>query len=374
MDFKILIKKLNGKLNEKEAIIFNQWYHESAVHRSYFNRLKDNYSQQLDNIDVEKAWQKLSQKISKRKKSQAYWKFGVAASIALLVALTIMYNRDSLQNSEPTVVHSEISVGTDKATLTLEDGSVVVLEKGKKYQTQNASSNGEEIIYNKATNTRKSLTYNYITVPIGGQYNVILSDGTQVWLNSDSQLKYPVSFVEGETRQVELVYGEAYFDVSSSIEHAGSGFRVNNKSQIIKVLGTEFNVKAYKDEEHIYTTLVEGEVLFIAGAVEEKLAPSQQMVLNISNGNMSVMEVNVYNEISWKDGIFSFRRKPLGEIMKVLSRWYDIEVIFENKKLENAGFNGVLGRDQNIEEIIEAIKNFGIIENYEINNKTVILK
>lgn len=374
MDFKILIKKLNGKLTKKEAIIFNQWYHESAVHRSYFNRLKDNYSQELDNIDVEKAWQKLSQKISKRKKSQAYWKFGVAASIALLVALTIMFNRDSLQNSEPTVVHSDISVGTDKATLTLEDGSVVVLEKGKKYQTQNASSNGEEIIYNKTTNTRKSLTYNYITVPIGGQYNVVLSDGTQVWLNSDSQLKYPVSFVEGETRQVELVYGEAYFDVSSSIEHAGSGFRVNNKSQIIEVLGTEFNVKAYKDEEHIYTTLVEGEVLFIAGAVEEKLAPSQQMVLNISNGNMSVMEVNVYNEISWKDGIFSFRRKPLGEIMKVLSRWYDIEVVFENKKLENAGFNGVLGRDQNIEEIIEAIKNFGIIENYEINNKTVILK
>ncbi|WP_163518213.1 FecR family protein [Gelidibacter japonicus] len=374
MDFKILIKKLNGKLTKKEAIIFNQWYHESAVHRSYFNRLKDNYSQELDNIDVEKAWQKLSQKISKRKKSQAYWKFGVAASIALLVALTIMFNRDSLQNSEPTVVHSDISVGTDKATLTLEDGSVVVLEKGKKYETQNASSNGEEIIYNKTTNTRKSLTYNYITVPIGGQYNVVLSDGTQVWLNSDSQLKYPVSFVEGETRQVELVYGEAYFDVSSSIEHAGSGFRVNNKSQIIEVLGTEFNVKAYKDEEHIYTTLVEGEVLFIAGAVEEKLAPSQQMVLNISNGNMSVMEVNVYNEISWKDGIFSFRRKPLGEIMKVLSRWYDIEVIFENKKLENAGFNGVLGRDQNIEEIIEAIKNFGIIENYEINNKTVILK
>jgi|26BtaG_2_1085354.scaffolds.fasta_scaffold00186_16 ferric-dicitrate binding protein FerR (iron transport regulator) len=374
MDFKILIKKLNGKLTKKEAIIFNQWYHESAVHRSYFNRLKDNYSQELDNIDVEKAWQKLSQKISKRKKSQAYWKFGVAASIALLVALTIMFNRDSLQNSEPTVVHSDISVGTDKATLTLEDGSVVVLEKGKKYQTQNVSSNGEEIIYNKAPNTRKSLTYNYITVPIGGQYNVILSDGTQVWLNSDSQLKYPVSFVEGETRQVELVYGEAYFDVSSSIEHAGSGFRVNNKSQIIEVLGTEFNVKAYKDEEHIYTTLVEGEVLFIAGAVEEKLAPSQQMVLNISNGNMLVMEVNVYNEISWKDGIFSFRRKPLGEIMRVLSRWYDIEVIFENKKLENAGFNGVLGRDQNIEEIIEAIKNFGIIENYEINNKTVILK
>ncbi|WP_323028117.1 FecR family protein [Gelidibacter japonicus] len=374
MDFKILIKKLNGKLTKKEAIIFNQWYHESAVHRSYFNRLKDNYSQELDNIDVEKAWQKLSQKISKRKKSQAYWKFGVAASIALLVALTIMFNRDSLQNSEPTVVHSDISVGTDKATLTLEDGSVVVLEKGKKYQTQNASSNGEEIIYNKTTNTRKSLTYNYITVPIGGQYNVVLSDGTQVWLNSDSQLKYPVSFVEGETRQVELVYGEAYFDVSSSFEHAGSGFRVNNKSQIIEVLGTEFNVKAYKDEEHIYTTLVEGEVLFIAGAVEEKLAPSQQMVLNISNGNMLVMEVNVYNEISWKDGIFSFRRKPLGEIMRVLSRWYDIEVIFENKKLENAGFNGVLGRDQNIEEIIEAIKNFGIIENYEINNKTVILK
>lgn len=374
MDFKILIKKLNGKLTKKEAIIFNNWYSESASHRSYYDRLKDNYSKGLDDIDVEKAWQNLSQNISKRKKSHSYWTYGVAASIALLVALTFIFNRDSLQNSEPTVVHSDISVGTDKATLTLEDGSVVVLEKGKKYQTQNVSSNGEEIIYNKATDTPKNLTYNYITVPIGGQYNVVLSDGTQVWLNSDSQLKYPVSFVEGETRQVELVYGEAYFDISSSIEHAGSGFRVNNKSQIIEVLGTEFNVKAYKDEEHIYTTLVEGEVLFTAGAVEQKLAPSQQIVLNVSDGNTTVLEVNVYNEISWKDGVFSFRRKPLGEIMKVLSRWYNIEVIFENKKLENAGFNGVLGRDQNIEEIIEAIKSFGIIENYEINNKTVILK
>lgn len=374
MEFKILIKKLNNSLSEKEAIIFNRWYNESASHRSYFNSINSNYSTGLDDIDVEKAWHDLSLKLSERKKKYSYMKYAVAASIVVLISLSTVIYKNSYQSSEQIIVSSGISVGTDKATLTLEDGSVIVLEKGNVYNTQNASSNGEEITYKKREHKSTELVYNFITVPIGGQYHIVLSDGTEVWLNSDSQIKYPVNFVEGETRRVELVYGEAYFDVSSSIEHKGSNFTVFNKSQVIEVLGTEFNIKAYKDEEHIYTTLVEGEVSVSIGNLNQILEPSQQLVLNIRDNSMSVEKVNVYNQISWKDGVFSFRRMPLIEIMTVLSRWYDIEVIFGDRDLEKAGFNGVLGKDQKIEEIIEAIKSFGIIKDYEIINKTVILK
>ena len=258
--------------------------------------------------------------------------------------------------------------------MTLEDGSQVALEKGNAYQTQNALSNGEEIKYEKGTDNISKMVYNFLTVPRGGQFHLVLSDGSEVWLNSESQLKYPVNFIKGQTRKVELVYGEGYFDVSPSTEHEGSKFIVSNQSQEIEVLGTEFNIKAYKDETNIYTTLVEGRVLIGTASTRNILKPSQQANLNLNDGNLDIATVNVYNEISWKEGVFSFRRKPLVEIMKVLSRWYDMDVYFDNPELENVGFNGVLGKDQQIEEILNTIKNFGIINDYEIINKTILLK
>jgi transmembrane sensor len=272
------------------------------------------------------------------------------------------------------IVNTTIESGTDKATLTLGDGTQVSLEKGTSFQTQNANSNGEEIVYEAGERKTTEVAYNYLTIPRGGQFFVKLSDGTQVWLNSESQLKYPVNFIEGETRKVELVYGEAYFDVSPSTEHRGVKFKVFNQSQEIEVLGTEFNIKAYRDEPNIYTTLVEGKVRVNSAVSNQILKPNQQTNLNLEANSMTITEVNVYNEISWKDGVFIFRKKPLGDIMKVLSRWYDVDVHFANPELKDLGFNGVLGKDQNIEDILETIKNFGVIEDYDIENNKIILK
>ena len=151
-----------------------------------------------------------------------------------------------------------ITTGSDKAVLTLEDGSNIELEKGKAFKTNVVNSNGEKLVYNKTNQTK--ITYNYLTIPRGGQYFVKLSDGTEVWLNSESQLKFPVAFIKGQTREVTLVYGEAYFAVSPSTNHNGATFKVMNQGQEVEVLGTEFNIKAYKDEINIYTTLVEGKV------------------------------------------------------------------------------------------------------------------
>ena len=322
--------------------------------------------------DIKSGSSKENKVIPLYKKS--LFKYAVASSVVLLISLTYILNRDNASITvSPIIVNNNIVPGTDKATLTLEDGSVVALEEGKTFQTQNVSSNGEEIVYENRKRNSKEIEYNYLTIPRGGQYQITLADGTEVWLNSESQLKYPVSFMDGETRQVELVYGEAYFDVSPSTEHKGSKFKVFNQSQEIEVIGTEFNIKAYKDESNVYTTLVEGRVVVDNGVLKQNLMPNQQSNLNIVNNDIKVTLVDVQSEISWKNGVFSFDGKSLEEIMKVITRWYDVEVIFENKDFESIEFKGSLNKDQSIERILSIMKS-SRINSYEIKNKTITLK
>ena len=125
---------------------------------------------------------------------------------------------------------------------------------------------------------------------------------------------------------------------------------------------------------NIFTTLVEGKVNITTQGGNFDLKPSEQSILNLQDNNFSIASVNVYNEVSWREGVFSFRRMPLEDIMKALSRWYDIEVDFESPDLKKVGFNGVVGKDQNIKEILDIIKNFGVIKDYEVINKKVIIK
>lgn len=371
MEFKLIIKKLNNNLSKEEGIIFAKWYNESNQHRHYFKNVKANYQNDPFQVDIEKGWLELERKINPIKLKNNYWKYAVAASVILLIAASVVFNqlnKDSIV-AEPIIVNNNIKSGSDKATLTLEDGSVITLEKGQNYVDDNLNSNGEDLVY-KANDVKTEITYNYLTIPRGGQFHLILSDETEVWLNSETQLKYPVNFIEGETRQVELVYGEAYFDVSPSTEHKGSRFKVFNQSQEVEVLGTEFNIKAYKDELKIFTTLVEGKVSVDGHGKKHYLVPNQQSVLNINNNVIDINKVNVYNEVSWKDGVFIFKNKSLNEIMKVLSRWYDTDFVFEDKEMANITFNGKLYKNQSIEEIL----NFININNYKINNKIIIFK
>ncbi|MEP5338381.1 MAG: FecR domain-containing protein [Algibacter sp.] len=334
----------------------------------------------LQQVDTKKDWKPLKRKLQRSRKASVYWKYGAAASVLIIVALTVFLNKGrETPFSEPLIVNNNIKIGSDKATLTLADGSEVTLEKGTAYQTNYISSNGEEIVYHKATKNQQPTTnnhtvYNTLTIPRGGQFFVELSDGTQVWLNSESQLKYPVAFNNGETRQVELVYGEAYFDVSPSTTHQGAKFKVFNQSQEVEVLGTEFNIKAYKDESHIYTTLVEGKVAISTANTNQILVPNQQSNLNIETNNISMTTVDVDIEISWKDGVFDFSKMPLKDIMTVLSRWYDVDVIFENKALEAIIFTGALGKDQSLEDILSALKSTNFINGYKINNKMLTLE
>ncbi|MEN9909937.1 MAG: hypothetical protein RLZZ540_3096 [Bacteroidota bacterium] len=319
------------------------------------------------------------QKTSLKKKSH-FIKYA-AAAIFVGVLASAYFFKDDIFNKPvqvtPAIVKQDKNIlepGTNKAILTLANGSQVALVNGASLKTQNAKSNGEEIIYEAKERNTAEVAYNYLTIPRGGKFFIKLSDGTQVWLNSETKLKFPVAFIEGQTRQVELVYGEAYFDVSPSTKHKGAHFKVLTDKQQVDVIGTKFNIKAYKDEANIYTTLVEGKVDVSIEKSKQRLMPNQQFNLNTKTSNAFVKNVDVYNEISWKEGVFSFENITLKEMMKVLSRWYDVDFVFKNKAIENEIFDGVLRKNQSLDEILRSIKNFKIIKKYEIKDKEVILE
>ncbi len=371
----LIVKYCTNELDENEANALIVWL-ELDDNKVIFNKYIDlNYavekSSERDSLKKSESWRYIE---SKKKRIYPIWKY--AAAVLLIIGSSYFF-RDIIFNNPvenvPTIVNTKIEPGTDKATLTLEDGSQIVLEKGKSFQTGNANSNGEEIVYNTQKQKTTEVIFNYLTIPRGGQWHVKLSDGTEVWLNSESQLKYPVRFRENETRKVELVYGEAYFDVSPSTENNGLDFKVYNNKQEVHVIGSEFNIKAYKDETHIYTTLVVGKVDVSIENRKQSLIPNQQLNFDLVNNNISIAKVDVKTEISWKNGVFSFKNKPLKDIMRVISRWYDVDIIFLNKDLESLKFKGVIDKQQNIEEILLIMKS-STINNYTIKNKSIILE
>src|SRR6185436_9495066 len=153
--------------------------------------------------------------------------------------------------------------------------------------------------------------------------------------------------------------------VSPSTKHKGSKFKVKTAMQNVEVIGTEFNIKAYRDETAIYTTLVEGKVAVSNASNKEILAPNEQSRISKSDDRIAISEVDVYNEISWRKGLFVFKGMPLKDIARVLSRWYDVDIEFADPALGNVRFNGVLNKNQKLEDILTTIKNINFINAYE---------
>jgi ferric-dicitrate binding protein FerR (iron transport regulator) len=373
MEFKLIVKKLNKSLSPKEEIIFEKWYNESKDHKKYFDNVKKHFHDDPLNIDVKKGWELIENKIQRPKNNRYYWKYAAVASIVLILGITVFYNFLRPSSKQIEFVKTDLKAGTDKAILTLEDGLSITLEKGKPFHLKNLSSNGETIVYKTDNSLKKDIIYNYLTIPRGGQFLLTLTDGTRIWLNSDSKIKYPKEFNEGDLRKVELVYGEAYFEVSPSSKHKGGKFRVITKDQMVEVLGTEFNIKAYNDEDSIYTTLVKGSVEIDKGNYKEFLKPNQQSIISSGKDEITVIPVDTYDITSWRKGVFSFRNTSLYEITKVLSRWYDTNFIFENEDLKSIKYNGVLDKNHSIETILSILKTTNNID-YEIKDRTIILK
>ena len=374
----LIVKVFENSITDVESKVLEDWLKEDCNKR-YFNEIVEinyliNSKSQFDYTTSLKKFKIIINKNSQKNYTN-FLKY--AAAVLIFISAGYFITKDQAWGDKNVSRETHIEIGTDKATLTLEDGSEVVLEKGNVYSSKTANSDGEKIIYKNAQNnpkeTKNNIAYNYLTIPRGGEFYVQLSDSTKVWLNSETKIKFPVKFRKGAVREVELIYGEAYFDVSSSTKHNGASFKVLTQLQEVEVLGTEFNIKAYKNENVIATTLVEGKVAVDVNNKKEILNPTQQLNYNISDKTIRILMVDTDLETSWRQGYFSFTGKPLKEIMNVISRWYNIDIEFENKLNENKKFNGSLSRNQNIENILLTIKNTNNIT-YEIKNDKIIIK
>ena len=364
------IEELDRWLVKKENItIFN-----SYVQTDYFTSIF------MTKYDLQIAKSKIHKRIrliERRNKLERYKKIAFAASIILLVGISLF---NQFYFNETIIIRDPIVIGTDKAVLTLENGDQVILEKGQKFQNKTVNSDGKELSYsikNRSSSNFKNekIASNFLTIPRGGQFSLNLEDGTKVLLNSDSKIKYPVKFIKGKKRQVELLYGEAFFDVSSSQNNNGSEFIVSTKTQKINVLGTKFNIKAYSEDDIITTTLVEGKVKVENGENQILLFPNQQSKVDSNSTVINVSDVDVSQQISWINGLFSFNDTSLEDIMHTLSRWYDLEFIFKSANQKGFIFSGILERTKSIEDILFIIEKTSSSNeiNFEINNKTIII-
>ena len=375
------VKYLNRTASERELDELSSWI-KNPVNAKEFKSLVqmdyaiDHIMEDFNTEQEKKDFLSKIRKMQKQKKVRKLWTriSGVAASILIIISLSVLLDKDLAEDTVPLVVNNKIEPLKNHAVLLLETGEEIALEEGNASRIQNAVSSPEGLDYSEGDVTDTKIAYNYLTVPRGGQFFVKLADGTKVWLNSESKLKYPVHFIRAQSRVVELLYGEAFFEVSSSLKHQGADFKVIHKEQEIQVLGTEFNIKAYAGETKVFTTLVEGKVQINTPREQQILLPEQQAILDDDTYTLSIHKVNLREETGWVNGEFIVRRKNLKQIMEELSRWYDMDVIFERSELEEVKFIGRIQKDQEITKILNRIKSFGIIKNYEINEKQLRLR
>ena len=378
----ILVKYLSKEANIDEIEELDRWLIKKGNMTIFNSYVQTDYftSIFMTKYDLQMAKSKIHKRIrliEKRNKLERYKKIAFAASIILLVGISLF---NQFYFNETIIIRDPIVIGTDKAVLTLENGDQVILEKGQKFQNKTVNSDGKELSYsikNRSSSNFKNekIAFNFLTIPRGGQFSLNLEDGTKVLLNSDSKIKYPVKFIKGKKRQVELLYGEAFFDVSSSKNNNGSEFIVSTKTQKINVLGTKFNVKSYGGDDVITTTLVEGKVKVENGENQILLFPNQQSKVDSNSAIIDVSDVDVFQQISWINGLFSFNDTSLEDIMYTLSRWYDLEFIFKSANQKKFIFSGILERTKSIEDILFIIEKTSSSNeiNFEINNKTIII-
>ncbi len=265
---------------------------------------------------------------------------------------------------------STIMPGGNKAILTLQDGSKIVLNDAKDgtlAQQGNAKivklATGQ-LVYDKTGSVPAKVLYNTMTTPRGGQYKLTLPDGTEVWLNAASSITYPTAFV-GNERNVSIT-GEVYFEVAKD---KSKPFHVKSASQTIEVLGTHFNVMAYGDEDVVKTTLLEGSVRITENNEIQVLKPGEQAVVD-KNGSLKISAADVDGALAWKNGYFKFSRVNIKYIMRQLARWYDVDVVYEGS-VPHDEFVGKIGRGENIEDILHIMELDGV--HFKIEDKKIIV-
>lgn len=374
---KIVKKYIKGKASEDEVSFLDMYYGQFEKEQSLTSSISNDEKVDLEKELLENILQKT---VNKKKVFFLYkisWYNQAAALVLLFVGLGAYYNfvedSKSIHENPIALVKTDLPPGGNKAILTLSNGSTIVLDSTKngllthQSNTQIVQTGKGQLSYTNLSKDDKELILNSITTPKGGEYQLVLPDGTKVWLNAASSIRFPVAFV-GKKRKVTIT-GEVYFEVAKDKKKP---FIVSSGSMDIEVLGTHFNVSAYNEESIIKTTLLEGSVRINNNKKSEVyLVPGQQSQLN-SNGQFSIKNnIDLDREIAWTKGKFQFNSNTIQEIMLQLSRWYDVEVIYQGK-ISSETFSAIVKRSSNISQVLKLMEASGV--KFNIEGKKIYVK
>jgi len=374
----LLARKMLGMLTDEQRVRLQKWEESDDNKKVAEDILQpqsfETWNRQMDNLDVSGQWTTFLNRMQKTSVQRNVIRLkiirtltAVAAVLLLVIAIGIVWQISTHSVQEQQLAEVNIEPGSKNAQLILDNGQVVDLHATDSQSIDEGSviikNNSGVLVYNDdkqadETTTKPATRYstNRLSIPRGGEYQLVLPDGSRVWLNSETELSYTVPFKDNE-RRVELK-GEAYFEVAHD---KSKPFIVAAPSQTIRVLGTRFNVSAYAEDRRIVTTLVEGKVQVeldsgLKSTSKIVLKPNEQLVLNTETAEVEVKEVDTRVYTAWKDGRFVFRNEPLESLLKKISRWYDVDIDIDSSALESIHFTGNLPRYNNMNGLIKILQ------------------
>ncbi|HEY1167102.1 MAG TPA: FecR domain-containing protein, partial [Chitinophaga sp.] len=384
----LLTRKLYNTLTASEEAELEAWLDKSAGNREILDKLMNENIrkqdiEQLQEFDTESALKRVRARIDRPGTSgKTIWMRYIrrAAVAAIVIALSVSFwiYKSKSPVAPPTyqAKRMEIAPGGNKAMLTLADGTKIDLQSAQSGHIAHqagaiVSKQAEGKIDYQGTDAAAGQSgtvaaLNTLWVPKGGQYELTLPDGTRVWLNAASSLTFPVAFT-GKERQVRLS-GEAYFEVA---KHAGKPFLVNiDGKQTVEVLGTHFNIKAYSDDPDIRTTLLEGSVKVSSTNNHAVIKPGQ-MAVNDLKAPLSVRNADLDEVMGWKNGLFVFNDQPMKDVLRIVARWYDVEVEYQTD-VSQKKLRGIVSKYKSIRELLDNITITSGIH-YKIAGRRVII-
>ena len=377
---RLIVKDLQGCISPEEKVMLDKWLEESSENREIYHRVQGRVNREerqriIRKLNKRAAWERVDRNTKKYRHPILRRCMKYAATIVLplfMVGVGFYLIRDK-EEIHPVAEMVKISPGVTKAELILADGHKVVL--GTETIDSLVSEEGVNIVKDGngvsylGNKEEGDLAYNIMRVPRGGEFKVRLQDGTLVYMNSETELKYPVRFV-GKERRVYLS-GEAYFEVQRDTTKP---FIVVMNGNEVRVLGTEFNVRSYEDEKCQFTTLVAGKVLLTTHdhrCIE--LLPNEQGIVD-PQGDIRKEQVDVALYTAWKDGNFVFRKQSLEHIMEIVERWYDLKVTFEDEWCKQVSFSGNVERYDDFSKLAEMLEATGSVKFRIKNNEIYVTK
>lgn len=380
--FTLLVAKRNRALTEEEELIWQAWLEEDSAHAAEARRMAqvidDTVQAELNHsIDVQSGWEKVDARTRtsagwKRHKVRLLWRNIAAVFFPLaLIGGFLLWQKQPVLPPSAAVLPVDIAPGSPKAELILAGGEKIALrQEAQQHITDREGrsigvDSANRLVY--TSHPFRRMEWHTLRIPQGGEYQLTLPDGTEVWLNSDSELHFPVAFNDNE-RRVTLK-GEAYFEVTKGTKP----FIVSTAKGEVKVLGTSFNINAYPDEEQTVTTLVQGAVEFCHDRTCHRLQPGEQAVLDNRTQEVDIRQVNTSLYTSWVNGTFEYERMPLSAIMRQLARWYSIEYRFDDEEFKDHPFTGIVRRDQSLSKILGMIAKTTQVS-FEISDGEVQIK